>query len=77
MQRRHHAIRANVGSSFDEDSTLVYNSRLIGRSVWNSEWWVLIPAASLNADSEKGKSAFLDNVKDIHLYLKTYSFSGN
>ena len=66
VQRRHPAIRANVGSSFDEDSTLVYNSRLIGRSVWNSEWWVLIPAASLNADAGKGKNAFLDNVKDIH-----------
>lgn len=77
VQRRHPAIRANVGASFDEASTLVYNSRLIGRSVWNSEWWVLIPAASLNADSNTGKNAFLDNVKDIHLYLKTYSFSGN
>ena len=77
VQRRHPAIRANVGASFDEASTLVYNSRLIGRSVWNGEWWVLIPAASLNADSNTGKNAFLDNVKDIHLYLKTYSFSGN
>ena len=77
MQRRHPAIRANVGAAFDEGSTLVYNSRLIGRSVWNSEWWVLIPAASLNANTENGKAAFLDNVKDIHLFLKTYSFSGN
>jgi hypothetical protein len=77
VQRRHPAIRANVGNVFDEAGTLVYNSRLIGRSVWNSEWWVLIPAASLNADAGKGKNAFLDNVKDIHLYLKTYSFSGN
>ena len=77
VQRRHPAIRATVGASFDEASTLVYNSRLIGRSVWNGEWWVLIPAASLNADSNTGKNAFLDNVKDIHLYLKTYSFSGN
>jgi hypothetical protein len=57
--------------------TIVYNSRLIGRSVWNSEWWVFIPAASLHANGDAAKKAFLDNVKDIHLYLKTYSFSGN
>ena len=77
VQRRHPAIRARVGSDFDESLTMNYNARLIGRSVWNDQWYVIIPAASLNANGAAAKDAFLDSVKDIHLYLKTYSFSGN
>ena len=74
--RRHPAIRAQVGSSF-EPSSLVYNARLIGRSVWNDQWYIFIPAASLNANDARARTVFLDSVKDIHLNLKTYSLSGN
>ena len=77
VTRRHPAIRANVGATFDEQATMTYNARLIGRSVWNDQWYVIIPAASLNADSARAKANFLDTVRDIHLNLKTYSFSGN
>ena len=77
LERRHPAIRANVGATFDEAATMTYNARLVGRSVWNDQWYVFIPAASLNADDAKAKKAFLDAVRDIHLNLKTYSFSGN
>ena len=74
--RRHPAIRAHVGASFDPGS-MTYNARLVGRSVWNDRWWIFIPAASLNADNDRAKAAFLDSVRDIHLNLKTYSLSGN
>ena len=74
--RRHPAIRAQVGSSFSEGD-LVYNARLIGRSVWNDQWYIFIPAASLNANNDRARAAFLEVVKDIHLNLKTYSLSGN
>ena len=74
--RRHPAIRAQTCSSFDE-SAMVYNARLIGRSVWNDQWYIFIPAASLNADNERARAAFINAVKDIHLNLKTYSLSGN
>ena len=77
LQRRHPAIRANVGAAFDEAATMTYNARLIGRSVWNDQWYVFIPAASLNADDAAAKKNFLDAVRDIHLSLKTYSLSGN
>jgi len=77
VTRRHPAIRASTGASFDENSTMTYNSRLVGRSVWNDQWYMFIPAASLNSDDDEAKRRFLDNVKDIHLNLKTYSFSGN
>ena len=74
--RRHPAIRAQVGASF-EPSSIVYNARLIGRSVWNDQWYVFIPAASLNADNARARTSFLDAVKDIHFNIKTYSMSGN
>ena len=77
VQRRHPAIRANVGPTFDEGATMTYNARLIGRSVWNDEWYLFIPAAALNADDAEAKKNFLETVKDIHLNLKTYSLSGN
>lgn len=76
-QRRHPAIRAKVGATFDELSTMTYNARLVGRSVWNDQWFIFIPAAALNASDEMAKRNFLDNVRDIHLNFKTYSLSGN
>ena len=74
--RRHPAIRAHAGSSFSEGA-MVYNARLVGRSVWNDQWYIFIPAASLNADNSRARAAFLNAVKDIHLNFKTYSLSGN
>ena len=74
--RKHPAIRAQVGATFDT-SSMVYNARLIGRSVWNDQWYVFIPAASLNADNARARTAFIDAVKDIHFNVKTYSMSGN
>ena len=54
-----------------------YNARLIGRSVWNDGWWLIIPAAEILSDDDAARESFVDTVKDIHLFFKTYSFSGN
>jgi len=75
-QRRHPTIRAAVAPTFAE-SDMSYNARLIGRSVWNDGWWLIIPAASLHSDDATARENFVNTVKDIHIYLKTYSFSGN
>jgi hypothetical protein len=53
------------------------NTRLIGRSVWNSRWKIVIPAYTLLADEQTGLNRFAASVKDIQLFLRTYSNSGN
>ncbi len=53
------------------------NKRLIGRSVWNSKWKLVIPGKTLLADPNQGLQRFINSVKDIHLYFVTYSYSGN
>jgi len=53
------------------------NSRLIGRSIWNSKWKLVIPGQNLLNDPNDGLARFLASVKDIHLYFITYSYAGN
>ena len=53
------------------------NSRLIGRSVWNGQWKIVIPAYSLLNNEQEALNRFVITVKDIQLFLKTYSHSGN
>jgi hypothetical protein len=77
--RKHQAFRAV------EDATLFYslvpqeftNSRLIGRSVWNGQWKIVIPAYSLLNNEQQGMDNFIQTVGDIQLFLRTYSNSGN
>jgi len=53
------------------------NRRLVGRSVWNSQWKLVIPADSLLTDPKEGLSRFIQTVTDIKLNFTTYSYSGN
>lgn len=53
------------------------NSRLIGRSVWNSQWKLVIPGNTLYFDSEEGLRRLMRTLEDIHLHFVTYSYSGN
>ena len=77
--RRHQPFRAV------DDPTLFYsavpaeftNSRLIGRSVWNDRWKLVIPAQTLLADPAEGLERFIASVRDIKLFLRTYSHAGN
>jgi hypothetical protein len=50
--------------------------RLLGRSIWNTEWLLIIPGATLNADPETGLDRFVDQVSDIKLIFDTYGQSG-
>lgn len=53
------------------------NTRLIGRSVWNSKWKLIIPGQTLLSDPNEGLDRFINSVKDVKLYFITYSYAGN
>lgn len=53
------------------------NNRLVGRSVWNSKWKLVIPGKTLLNDPHEGLDRFLQTVRDVKLHFVTYSYSGN
>jgi len=79
--RKHQAFRAvstidafqKLNISMDNYT----NNRLIGRSVWNNRWKLVIPGRSLLNDGDEGIDRFIRSVNDIKLHFKTYSYSGN
>lgn len=76
--RRFSSFRAyHDGSDAVDTDELVTDSRLFGRSVWNTQWVLIIPGASLNADSDEGLNRFMEQVSDIKLVFETYGISGN
>ena len=80
--RKHQAFRAvSTADVFagDTEFNLVNftNNRLIGRSVWNSKWKLVIPGKGLLNDPNEGVDRFIQTVKDIKIHLETYSYSGN
>jgi hypothetical protein len=78
LPRRYSSFRAYHNSEADVDfDELVYDSRLVGRSVWNTEWMLIIPGLTLNSDPDEGLDRFIDQVTDIKLIFQTYGFSGN
>ena len=67
--RRHSTLRAG-GDDFK-------STRLVGRSVWNDRWILVIPASTLNRNRERALETFINGVKDIKIGIKAYSRSGN
>lgn len=65
------------GESDVNDDELVADSRLIGRSIWNTQWMLIIPGRALNADPTVGLERFIDQVSDIKLVFQTYGYSGD
>ncbi len=78
--RRFASMRAYPLDAVDDTidpSEFVTDSRLIGRSVWNTRWVLIIPAGTLLNDREQGLQLFLDNVKDIQFFFQTYAYQGD
>lgn len=77
--RKHQAFRAvdNPAFFYGGLRNEFGSSRLVGRSVWNTQWKLVIPAYGLLNDEEEGLDRFVETVKDIKLFLRTYSHSGN
>jgi hypothetical protein len=65
------------GSAGNLHRTQFTNNRLIGRSVWNSQWKLVIPGRTLLNNPDEGIDRFIRTVKDIKLNFVTYSYSGN
>lgn len=79
ITRKHQAFRAVNDPAFfyslvPQEFT---SSRLVGRSVWNNQWKLVIPAYTLLNDEEEGLERFTRSVGDIKVFLRTYSNSGN
>ena len=87
--RRYPSFRASISAS-DGDDIKEASKRLIGRSVWNTRWVMVIPAAALGSDRETALTTFIQGrdtdrdgdldqlpVRDIQIGLRTYSTSGN
>ena len=51
--------------------------RLVGRSVWNTQWLLIIPGRALLGDADAGLTQFMNSVTDIQLTFETYASSGN
>lgn len=72
-----------------DTSKIVTTSRLVGRSVWNTRWMLIIPGVFLYGDNPaEGIERFIhgrlvngkrdeNGVTDIKLYFQTYHYSGN
>lgn len=88
--RRMSSFRAYHDSGAYDPTQSISDSRLIGRSVWNTEWMLIIPGGTLSYDSEEGINRFIhgqinldgktrdgDGITDILLHFQTYGFSGN
>ncbi|GAA5481959.1 hypothetical protein [Haloferula sargassicola] len=79
ITRKHQAFRpVNDASYFYSTLPSEFtNSRLVGRSVWNSQWKLVIPAYTLLNNESEALDRFVRSVSDIQLFLRTYSHSGN
>jgi hypothetical protein len=82
--RRFSSFRAYHDSGNFDPSETTTESRLIGRSVWNTRWVLIIPGGTLLANPNQGLDTFIrgqggdgNGISDILLYFQTYAFSGN
>jgi subtilisin-like proprotein convertase family protein/threonine dehydrogenase-like Zn-dependent dehydrogenase len=74
--RSHARFRAYPYTEDFDPSEMVTDTRLIGRSVWNTEWLLVIPASALLADPQIGLDRFIEDVTDIYINFDTYSYAG-
>ena len=79
--RRHADFRMFHGADLNGDGDLEVeddnnSTRLMARSVWNSQWVLIIPGNGLYYDAAEGVKRFTETVSDIKLNFKTYSHNG-
>jgi len=89
--RRFSSFRAFHDSGTFNEFETASDTRLVGRSVWNTEWMMIIPGGSLLFDADEGLDRFINGqlinsygterdgngISDIRMFFQTYGFSGN
>jgi len=75
--RKFSSFRAYHDSGYFDANQMNFDSRLIGRSVWNTRWLLIIPGGTFHYDQNLGLETFINSVKDIKLFFQTYAISGN
>ncbi len=88
--RRSSSYRAYHDSGAYDPAESVTDTRLVGRSVWNTEWMLVIPGGTLLNDPQEGLEQFINGqltpdgeardgngISDIQLHFQTYGYSGN
>ena len=71
------SCRAYHDSGLFTPAEATTNTRLIGRSAWNTECLLIIPGGTLLSDPDQGLGNFINSVTDIKLFFQTYAYSGN
>lgn len=84
--RRFGRLRAYHDSGEFSEDEVNSDSRLIGRSVWNTKWMLIIPGSTFSSDAEDGLDTFINGVddgtgvrdgngvKDIKIFFETYAY---
>ena len=77
--RRYGAFRAYDDTGVISGQTS--DNRLIGRSVWNTRWLLIIPGGLLLADPEDGIDTLIGDgvdpgITDIKIFSETYAYQG-
>lgn len=87
--RKYPSLRAYHDSGDFTAAEVVSNTRLVGRSVWNTKWLLIIPGGTLLSDGDEGLDRLIHGVEvapgvrsevgidDIKIFFETYSHSGN
>ncbi|MBK8002248.1 MAG: hypothetical protein IPK15_27050 [Verrucomicrobia bacterium] len=75
--RRFSSFRAYHDSSVYDDTETTKSSRLVSRSVWNTDWVLIIPGGTLLNNPEQGLEQFIESVSDILISLQSYSYTGD
>ncbi|MCG6118528.1 MAG: hypothetical protein MEQ07_10125 [Aquimonas sp.] len=89
--RRYGRFRAFHFAEPFSDAQVTSDSRLIGRSVWNRRWLLIIPGGTFLNDPVNGLDTFIQGplipggngqrdgqgVDDIRVFFKTYAYSGS
>lgn len=89
--RRYPQTRAWPYMGDFDDADAISDSRLVGRSVWNRRWLLIIPGGTFLNNANEGLDTFIhgaripgggsardgNGVRDIQIAFKTYSYTGS